>query len=93
LSSEYLRRFREPRIVVPFWFLKWAAAAFELLSIFGIKTDINRPRVRKLYQSTNMVPKQLQKIGFKYRYDLAAGLLAWSNRRQSAISIELLGLL
>jgi nucleoside-diphosphate-sugar epimerase len=67
----------EPRIVVPFWLLGAVADVFELLSRFGVKTDINRARVRKLYQSTNMVPKRLQEIGFKYRYDLPAGLLAW----------------
>jgi GlcNAc-P-P-Und epimerase len=67
----------EPRVVVPFWLLQFAAAVFEVLSRFGLKTDINRARVRKLYQSTNMVPKRLQKIGFNYRYDLIAGLVAW----------------
>jgi hypothetical protein len=62
---------------VPFWLLSSAAFAFEALSNAGLKTDINRARVRKLYQSTNMVPKRLQEVGFKYRYDLAAGLSAW----------------
>ena len=57
--------YREPRIVVPFWLLGLAAFAFELLSWLGIKTDINRARVRKLYQSTNMVPKRLPEAGFK----------------------------
>ena len=69
--------YREPHVVVPFWLLELAAAVFEVLSTFGIKTDINRARVRKLYQSTNMVPKRLQNIGFNYRYDLIAGLSAW----------------
>jgi GlcNAc-P-P-Und epimerase len=67
----------EPRVVVPFWLLELVAAVFEVLSTFGIKTDINRARVRKLYQSTNMVPKRLQQIGFNYRFDLPAGLSAW----------------
>ena len=74
----------EPRIVVPFWFLGFVAAVFELLSTFGMKTDINRARVRKLYQSTNMVPKRLQEISFKYHYDLPAGLSAW--KRSSKVS-------
>jgi len=43
----------------------------------GLKTDINRARVRKLHQSTNMVPERLREVGFNYRYDLAAGLSAW----------------
>lgn len=67
----------EPRIVVPFWLLGLAAYAFEVFSRLGLKTDINRARVRKLHQSTNMVPDRLQHIGFDYRHDLPAGLAAW----------------
>ena len=69
----------QPRIVVPFWLLGLVALGFELLSIFGLKTDINRARVRKLYQSTNMVPKRLPETGFQYRYDLYAGLTEWKH--------------
>ena len=69
----------KPRIVVPFWLLELAAAAFELLSALGLKTDINRARVRKLYQSTNMVAKRLPESGFQYRYDLYAGLKDWKH--------------
>jgi len=67
----------EPRIVVPFWLLGLAAAGFELLSKLGLKNDISRARLRKLYQSTNMVPRRLPQCGFRYRYDLAAGLADW----------------
>ncbi len=67
----------EPRLVIPFWLLGLAAFGFEVLSAFGVKTDINRARVRKLYQSTNMVPTHLQRAGFKYCFDLPAGLSAW----------------
>lgn len=66
-----------PRIVVPFWLLGLAASGFEALSAVGIKTDINRARVRKLYESTNMVPRRLPEAGFAYRYNLAAGLADW----------------
>jgi nucleoside-diphosphate-sugar epimerase len=66
-----------PRIVVPFWLLGVVAFGFEVLSALGFKTDINRARVRKLYQSTNMVPRRLQDLGFDYRYDLRAGLSEW----------------
>jgi len=65
-----------PRFVAPFWLLTLIAFGFEVLSILGFKTDINRSRVRKLYQSTNMVPRRLQKVGFSYRYNLADGLAA-----------------
>jgi GlcNAc-P-P-Und epimerase len=72
----------EPRIVVPLWMLSSAALGFEVLSTVGVKTDINRARVRKLYQSTNMTPKRLQEVGFRYRYDLVAGLSAWKQSSQ-----------
>jgi GlcNAc-P-P-Und epimerase len=71
--------YAEPRIVVPFWLLGLAGLGFEVLSAFGLKTDINRARIRKLYQSTNMVPGRLQENGFQYRYDLYAGLTEWKN--------------
>jgi hypothetical protein len=67
----------EPRFVVPFWLLGLVAFGFEMLSALGLKTDINRARVRKLYQSTNMVPRRLQESGFTYKYDLHSGLSAW----------------
>jgi len=69
--------YSEPKVVLPIWALNLAAFGFEVLSGAGFKTDINRARVSKLYQSTNMVPRRLPEIGFNYQYDLAAGLAAW----------------
>jgi GlcNAc-P-P-Und epimerase len=66
-----------PRLVIPYWLLGLIALGFELLSGLGLRTDINRARVRKLYQSTNMVPKRLQEVGFNWEHDLRAGLTAW----------------
>jgi GlcNAc-P-P-Und epimerase len=66
-----------PRAVAPFWALGLVAFGFEVLSALGLKSDINRARIRKLYQSTNMVPKRLPETGFTYRYDLVAGLSDW----------------
>lgn len=74
--------YAEPRLVVPFWLLGLIASAFEALSALGVKTDINRARVRKLYQSTNMVPRRLPETGFQYRYDLSAGLTDWKRSSQ-----------
>jgi nucleoside-diphosphate-sugar epimerase len=68
-----------PPFVVPFWLLGLVAFGFEVLSGLGLKTDINRARIRKLYQSTNMIPKRLPEAGFKYQYDLNAGLSEWKN--------------
>jgi nucleoside-diphosphate-sugar epimerase len=72
----------EPSITVPFWLLGLVAVGFEVLSTLGVKTDINRARVRKLNQSTNMIPGQLQKLGFKYNHDLLSGLSAWKQSSQ-----------
>jgi GlcNAc-P-P-Und epimerase len=69
--------YAEPKIVMPFWLLKLVALAFESLSALGIKTDINRARVKKLYESTNMVPTRLAKMGFEHRFDLITGLEDW----------------
>jgi nucleoside-diphosphate-sugar epimerase len=66
-----------PQLIAPYGLLAVIAIGFEMLSLLGIKTEINRARVRKLYQSTNMVPRRLQEVGFSYRYNLAAGLSAW----------------
>jgi nucleoside-diphosphate-sugar epimerase len=74
----------EPRFVVPFWLLGAVAFGFEVLSALGFKTDINRARVRKLYQSTNMVPTHLQEAGFEYCFDLPAGLSAWKASSRNA---------
>jgi nucleoside-diphosphate-sugar epimerase len=74
----------KPLAVAPFWALGLAALGFETLSALGFKNDINRARVRKLYQSTNMVPKKLPEAGFVCRYDLVAGLSEW--RRVSNIA-------
>jgi nucleoside-diphosphate-sugar epimerase len=66
-----------PRLVSPIWLLGLAAFGFEFASKLGFKTDINRARIRKLYQSTNMIPGRLSESGFRYRYDLVGGLSAW----------------
>jgi nucleoside-diphosphate-sugar epimerase len=74
--------YRKPMLTLPVWSLNLIAFAFEVLSALGFKTDINRARVRKLYESTNMVPKRLPEIGFQYQYDLAGGLAAWKRASQ-----------
>jgi GlcNAc-P-P-Und epimerase len=75
----------EPRIRFPIWTLNAIAVGFELLSAVGVKNDINRARVGKLYQSTNMVPRRLPSAGFNYQHDLVSGLAAW---RQSSKKLD-----
>jgi nucleoside-diphosphate-sugar epimerase len=74
----------QPKIVLPIWCLAIIAFGFEVLSTVGFKTDINRARVRKLYQSTNMVPKRLPDADFRYQYDLTAGLADWKQSSRIA---------
>jgi GlcNAc-P-P-Und epimerase len=82
LAFSKVAGYLEPKIVVPIWLLALIASAFEVLAILGVKTDINRARVRKLYQSTNMVPRRLADMGFDYRFDLVAGLADWKRSSQ-----------
>jgi nucleoside-diphosphate-sugar epimerase len=72
----------KPRFIIPFWLLGLAAFGFEILASFGLKSDINRARVRKLYESTNMVPRRLLEAGFTYAHDLKSGLEDWKRSSQ-----------
>jgi nucleoside-diphosphate-sugar epimerase len=69
--------FEAPRYVAPINLMLLGGFAFEVLSKVGVKTTVNRARVKKLFHSTNIVPKRLQKAGFQYAYDLRASLSDW----------------
>lgn len=69
--------FKEPSIVVPAHLISTAAFGFELLGRIGIKTSINRARVRKLIQSTNIYPRELERRGWRFRLPLAEALRRW----------------
>lgn len=45
--------------VAPMWLMELAALPFEIVSALGFKNDINRARVRKLFDSTSICPKRL----------------------------------
>ncbi len=49
-----------PRRVLPISLILAAGLFFEILSRIGVKTSINRARVLKLFNSTNIVPKKLE---------------------------------
>lgn len=53
------------------------AAAFESLGFFGIKTPINRARMRKMLESTNIAPTRLIELGYAYETDFAAAVTRW----------------
>ena len=69
--------FRTPRLVVPLWLMLLGGLAFEMLATIGIKTSVNRARVRKLTISTNIAPRRLQQLGYVFETDLREGLSRW----------------
>lgn len=66
-----------PRTIVPEWLMLLGGLTFEVLSAVGVKTSINRGRVRKLTVSTNIVPRKLQDLGYVFETDLRSGLARW----------------
>ncbi|MBR1171007.1 NAD-dependent epimerase/dehydratase family protein [Bradyrhizobium liaoningense] len=75
--------YKMPRLTIPIWFMNLAALPFEVLQSAGVKTGINRDRVRKLWFSTNILPKRLVTSGFRFAYDLESSLHEW--KRESAL--------
>ncbi|MFK4505559.1 NAD-dependent epimerase/dehydratase family protein [Bradyrhizobium daqingense] len=73
----------KPTITIPVWLMNLAVLPFEVLQAVGIKTGINRDRIKKLWFSTNILPKRLIASGFKFDYDLASSLVDWN--RESSI--------
>jgi nucleoside-diphosphate-sugar epimerase len=63
--------------VIPLIPMLAAAWIFELAAKVGLTTSINRPRIMKLYQSTNIIPKVLADMNFNYRYNLVESLRKW----------------
>jgi nucleoside-diphosphate-sugar epimerase len=74
--------YKKPWLTIPIWFINLAVLPFEALHSAGLKTGINRDRVRKLWFSTNILPKRLVASGFKFSYDLESSLVEW--KRESA---------
>lgn len=66
-----------PNVVIPESLTMAAAWVFEMLGKIGLKTAINRARVRKLIHSTNVVPKELIDRGFRFEIGLTEALRRW----------------
>ncbi|MET4322950.1 NAD-dependent epimerase/dehydratase family protein [Bradyrhizobium sp. RT5a] len=75
--------YTQPRLTIPIWLMNLAVLPFEILQSVGLKTGINRERVRKLWFSTNILPKRLVANGFEFSYDMDASLAEW--RRDSTL--------
>jgi GlcNAc-P-P-Und epimerase len=54
-----------------------AVLPFEMLQAVGIRTGINRERIKKLWFSTNILPKRLVASGFQFEYSLLSSLQEW----------------
>lgn len=76
--------YARPKIVVPISLMLLAAFGFELIGKLGWRTDINRERVMKLMNSTNIVPKRLGEWGYTFEYDLHASLEDWKSESTRA---------
>ncbi len=77
--------YSSPRLVAPIQLMLLGGLGFEILGKLGLKTKVNRDRVKKLFHSTNIVPKRLQEAGFRHAYDRRASLSDWrggSQRRE-----------
>lgn len=66
-----------PGVTIPVWFMNLAVRPFEMLQAVGIRTGINRERIRKLWFSTNILPKRLLASGFRFEYSLVSSLQEW----------------
>jgi GlcNAc-P-P-Und epimerase len=69
--------YRVPGLTIPIWFMTLAVLPFEMLQALGIRTGINRERIRKLCFSTNILPKRLLASGFQFEYNLVSSLQDW----------------
>jgi nucleoside-diphosphate-sugar epimerase len=69
--------YRVPGLTIPSWFMTLAVLPFEMLQALGIRTGINRERIRKLCLSTNILPKRLLASGFQFEYNLVSSLRDW----------------
>lgn len=68
-----------PKLVLPLPAMLSVGLSFELLNTIGIKTSINRARMRKLVHSTNILPTALTNAGYTFETDLPEALRRWKS--------------
>jgi nucleoside-diphosphate-sugar epimerase len=66
-----------PRLTAPTGLVMTAAFGLEVLAALGLRTGINRDRVRKLLVSTHIHPARLVADGYRFETDLRSGIRAW----------------
>jgi nucleoside-diphosphate-sugar epimerase len=69
--------YRMPGTIIPTGLMLLGGLAFEILAALGLKTSINRARVKKLTLSTNIVPRKLMELDYPFETDLKSGLACW----------------
>ncbi|MDH2356825.1 NAD-dependent epimerase/dehydratase family protein [Bradyrhizobium sp. SSUT112] len=74
--------YRDPKLTIPIWVMNLAVLPFEFLQKTGIRTGINRDRVKKLWFSTNILPKRLVESGFQFQHGLLSSLEDWKSASQ-----------
>lgn len=74
--------YRDPKLTIPIWFMNLAVIPFEFLQRTGIRTGINRDRIKKLWFSTNILPKRLIESGFQFQHSLVSSLQDWKSASQ-----------
>ncbi|MBI1843403.1 MAG: DUF1731 domain-containing protein, partial [Actinobacteria bacterium] len=62
---------------IPEWLIMMGATVAERVPGVEARTGVSRTRVRKLLESTNVVPAVLEAEGFTFGYDLEAALTDW----------------
>ncbi len=67
----------EPRRNLPVGVMRRAAHGFELLEPLGLSFGINRARIDKLVESTNIYPQFLIEHGFEFKTSLRDGIHEW----------------
>lgn len=73
----------QPERVLPLGAAKAVARPFETLEKAGIRTGINRARLDKLTQSTNIYPGALLKRGFRFGTTPEQGVARWAQSLRS----------
>jgi nucleoside-diphosphate-sugar epimerase len=66
-----------PRGTVPLAPLEFLAAGFEALNAIGVRNGINRDRIRKLINSTHILPRRLVTDHYSYRFTLQSAFIDW----------------
>lgn len=69
--------FKRPTLVVPEPAITLAALGFEALARLGVPTAINRARLRKLIDATNVYPHELMARGWRFPTPLVEALRRW----------------